>query len=143
MKIIYSTITWKTTTKKGFSITIDEHLNFNKHITIISKSANIKLNAMLRVLSPHSYQQKKFGSNSLIWGQFIYYRLIWMLSSIWSHRNSTNYMKGLSDCQNDYNLCYNQWTKNEVFHEGFPSWKTSFFVQWTNFWANIHTGNTQ
>ena len=41
----------KATTKKLLGITIDEHLNFNEHLTNASKIANRKLNALSRVSS--------------------------------------------------------------------------------------------
>ena len=39
-----------TTTKKLLSITIEEHLNFIKHLTNICKRASRKLNALSRAL---------------------------------------------------------------------------------------------
>ena len=75
----------KATTKKLLGIAIDEHLNFNEHLC---KSASRKLNALSRVSS--CYQQKKVVSNSFISGQFSYYLLIWMFSSIRSYRKINN-----------------------------------------------------
>ena len=46
----------KTTTKKLLGLTIDEHLNFNEHLTNACKSASRKLNALSRVSSLLSYQ---------------------------------------------------------------------------------------
>ena len=57
-----------TTTKKLLGISIDEHLNFNEHITNVCKSASRKLNALSRVSSLLSYQLKKVVSNSFISG---------------------------------------------------------------------------
>ena len=95
----------KTTTKKLPGITIDEHLNFNEHLTNVFKSASRKLNALSRVSSLLSYQQKKIVSSSFIRGQFSYCPLIWMFISIrlfisiWMFifltEKSTNYMRGL------------------------------------------------
>ena len=76
----------KTTTKKLLGVTIDEHLNFNEHSTNVCKSASRKLNALLRVSSLRSYQQKKVMLNSFISGQCNYCPLIWMFSSIRSYR---------------------------------------------------------
>ena len=56
----------KTTTKKLVGITIDEHPNFNEHLTNICKSARRKLNALSRVSSLHSYQQNKVMPSSFI-----------------------------------------------------------------------------
>ena len=46
----------KTTTKKLLGITIDEHLNFNEHLTNVCKRASRKLNALSIVSSFLSYQ---------------------------------------------------------------------------------------
>ena len=46
----------KTTNKKLFGITIDEHLNFNEHLTNVCKRTSKKLNALSRVSSFLSYQ---------------------------------------------------------------------------------------
>ena len=77
----------KATTKKLLGIAIDEHLNFIEHLC---KSASRKLNALSRVSSCLSYQQKKVVSNSFISGQFSYCLLIWMFSSIRSYRKINN-----------------------------------------------------
>ena len=66
----------KTTTKKLLGITIDEHLNFNKHLTNECKRASRKLIPLSIVSSFLSYQQKKVMSNFFISGQFSYCPLI-------------------------------------------------------------------
>ena len=78
----------KTAPKKLLGITTDEHLNFNDHITNVCKSAGRKLNALSRVSSLLSYQQKKVVSNSFTGGQFNYCPLMWMFSSIRSYRKN-------------------------------------------------------
>ena len=75
----------KTATKKLLVITINEHLNFNKHITNVCKSVSRKLNVLLRVSFHLSYQKKKVVSNSFISGPFSYCPLVWMYSSIRSY----------------------------------------------------------
>ena len=85
----------KSATKKLLGITIDEHLNFNEHLTNVCKRANRKLNALSRVSSFLSYQQKKVMSNSFVSGQFNYCPLIWMFSSIRLTEKSINYMRSL------------------------------------------------
>ena len=46
----------KNTVKKLLGITIDKHLNFNKHLTSVYKSPIRKLNGLLRVSSLLSYR---------------------------------------------------------------------------------------
>ena len=67
----------KTATKKLLGITIDEHLNFNKHITNICQSLSRKFITMSRVSSLLSLQQKNVVSNSFISVQLNYCPLIW------------------------------------------------------------------
>ena len=68
----------KAATKKLLGITIDEHLNFNKHITNICQSLSRKFIAMSRLSSLLSLQQKNVVSNSFISGQLNYCHLTWM-----------------------------------------------------------------
>ena len=84
----------KTTTKKLLGITLGEHLNFNEHLTNVCKSTSRNLNALSRVSSFYSYQQKKVVSNSFISGQFSDCPLTWMFSSTRSYRK-ISYMRGL------------------------------------------------
>ena len=99
----------KTTTKKLLGITIDEHLNFNEHLTNVCKRASRKLNALSRVSSFLSYQQKKVMSNSFISGQFNYCPLIWMFSSIRSYRKINKlHERSLRLCHNDYTSSYDE-----------------------------------
>ena len=99
----------KTDTKKLLGITIDEHLNFNKHITNFCKSASRKLNALSRVSSLLSYQLKKVVSSSFINGQFNYCPLIRMFSSIRSYRKINKpHERSLRLCRNDYTSSYDE-----------------------------------
>ena len=93
----------KTTTKKLLGITIDKHLNFNEHLTNVCKRASRKLNALSRVSSFLSYQEKKVMSNSFISGQSNYCPLIWMFSSIRSYKKINKlHERSLRLCHNDY-----------------------------------------
>ena len=99
----------KTTTKKLLGITINEHLNFNEHLTYVFKRVSRKLNALLKVSSFLSYQQKKAISNSFISGQFNYCPLIWMFSSIRSYRKINKlHERSLRLCHNDYTSSYDE-----------------------------------
>ena len=88
----------KTAAKKLFGITIDEHLNFNEHITNACKSTSKKLStALSRMLSLLRYQQKKIVSKSFISGQSIIVLLFGFLILSGPTGNSTNYMTGFYD----------------------------------------------
>ena len=99
----------KTTTKKLLGVATDEDLNFNEHMKNVCKSASRKLNALSRVSSLLSYRQKKLVSNSFIGGQFNYWLLIWMLSSIKSCRKINKlHERSLRLCHNDYTSSYDE-----------------------------------
>ena len=102
-------LSWKTTTKKLLDITIDEHFNFNEHLTNVCKGASRRLNALSRVSSFLSHQQKKVMSNSFICGEFNYCPLICMFSSIRSYRKINKlHERSLRLCHNDYTASYDQ-----------------------------------
>ena len=82
----YHEIRIKSVTVKMLDITINDLLDFNEHITNVCKSASRKVDALSRVSSLLSYQQKNVVSNSFISGQFNYCSLIWMFSSIRFYR---------------------------------------------------------
>ena len=87
--------------------TIYEHLNFNQDITNIRTGTSRQINALLRVSSLLSYQQKKVLSNSFISGQFDHCPLIWMFSSIRSYRKINKLHEwSLRLCDNDYMQSY-------------------------------------
>ena len=99
----------KTTIKKLLGIKIDEHLNFKEYLTYVCKRASRKLNALSRVSSFLSYQQKKIMSNSFISGQFNYCPLIWMFSSIRTYRKINKlHERPLRLCHNDYTSSYDK-----------------------------------
>ena len=99
----------KTTTKKLLGITIDEHLNFNEHLTNVCQRASRKINALSTVSSFLSYQRNKVMSNSFISRQFSYCPLIWMFSSIRSYRKINKlHERSLRLCHNDYTSSYDE-----------------------------------
>ena len=62
------------------------------------------------------YQQKKVVSNSFTSGQFNYYPLIWMLSSIRSYKkNNKTHERSLRLCHNGYILSYSELLTKQDF----------------------------
>ena len=105
--------------------TIQEHPNFNQEITNIRKSTSRQINALLRVSSLLSYQQKKVVSNYFISGQFDHCPLIWMFSSIRSYRKINKLHEwSLRLCDNDYMQSYENFLSKQDL-------------------VNIHLKNTQ
>ena len=99
----------KTATKELFGVTMDRHFNFNEHITNIFKSAGRNLNALSRVSSLLSFQQKKVVSNSFISKQFSCCPLIWLFSFMSSYRKIKKVQESpLLLCQYDYTSSYDE-----------------------------------
>ena len=67
-------------------IKIDNNLNFNNHINLISRKAGQKLSALLRISSNLNMKQKKLLYKSIIKSQFNYCPLVWIFCS----RQSSN-----------------------------------------------------
>ena len=62
-------------------IKIDNNLNFNNHINLISRKAGQKLSALLRISSNLNMKQKKLLYKSIIKSQFNYCPLVWVFCS--------------------------------------------------------------
>ena len=62
----------------GVTLTINNKLNFAKHLLSITKNANKKFNALMRVQEYLTNGQKKLIFSSFIKSQFVYCPLIWM-----------------------------------------------------------------
>ena len=62
-------------------IKIDNNLNFNNHINLISRKAGQKLSAPLRISSNLNMKQKKLLYKSIIKSQFNYCPLVWIFCS--------------------------------------------------------------
>ena len=62
-------------------VQIDDKLNFNLHITNISRSTANQLNALIKFKQFLSFEAKKVLANSYFYSNFNYYPLVWMFSS--------------------------------------------------------------
>ena len=62
-------------------VKIDNNLNFNNHINLISRKAGQKLSALLRISSNLNMKQKKLLYKSIIKSQFNYCPLVWIFCS--------------------------------------------------------------
>ena len=62
-------------------IKIDNNLNFNNHINLISRKAGQKLSTLLRISSNLNMKQKKLLYKSVIKSQFNYCPLVWIFCS--------------------------------------------------------------
>ena len=64
--------------EKVLGITLDNKLNFEMHLSNITKNVNIKLNALTRVQKYMTTEKKKRIFSSFIKSQFTYCPLVWM-----------------------------------------------------------------
>ena len=63
---------------KSLGIHIDDRLNFDYHISQLSKKASKKLHALGRIFKYVETSKRRFLVNSFITSQFSYCPLIWM-----------------------------------------------------------------
>ena len=65
---------------KLLGITIDNHLNFKKHIEELCKKASYKLHALRRIRGYLTVEKARILANAFIDSQFNYLLLIWILA---------------------------------------------------------------
>ena len=95
------------TSVKLLGITIDNRLNFDKHISSICKSAANQLNALVRLKTFLGSNERKVLVNSFTLSNFNYCPLVWFISSSISLRKIKNlHKRALRFLLNDYiNSC--------------------------------------
>ena len=77
---------------KLLDLQLDEKLDFNLHISIISKSAVKQQNALIRLKKFMNFEEKKILINNCYFmANFNYCSLVWMLSSASSLKKSKIY----------------------------------------------------
>ena len=76
---------WESDSVKLLVITIDNHLKFDKHVSLSYAKANRKLSALARISYYLTFHQKRTLIKAFFESQFIYCSLIWMF-----HRQKCN-----------------------------------------------------
>ena len=67
--------------KKLLEIKVDHDLNFNEHVSSLCKKASQKLNALSRIASCMTFDQRRLILNSFITSHFSYCPIVWMFHS--------------------------------------------------------------
>ena len=67
--------------KKLLEIKVDHDLNFNEHVSSLCKKASQKLNALSRIASCMTFDQRRLILNSFITSHFSYCAIVWMFHS--------------------------------------------------------------
>ena len=94
---------------KLLGITIDDHSNFNEHISSICKSATNQQNALVRLKTFLGSNERKVLVNSFVLFNFNYYPLVWFVSSSTSLRKMGYlHKRALRFLLNDYVSSYEQ-----------------------------------
>ena len=86
---------WKSNSVKLLGITIDNHLKFDKHISLFCANANRKLSAVARISYYLTFHQKRTLIKTFFESQFRYCSLTWMFHSRKSNKKLICYMKEL------------------------------------------------
>ena len=84
---------WKSNSVKVLRTTIDNHLKFDKHISLLCAKANRKLSALARISYYLTFHQKRTLIKAFFESQFRYCSLTWMFHS----RKSNNKINLLHD----------------------------------------------
>ena len=72
---------WESNSVKLLGITIDNHLKFDKHISLLRTKANRKLSALARISYYLTFHQKRTLIKAFFESQFRYCSLTWMFHS--------------------------------------------------------------
>ena len=72
---------WESNSVKLLGITIDNHLKFDKHISLLCIKANRKLFALARISNYLTFHQKRTLIKAFFESQFRYWSLNWMFHS--------------------------------------------------------------
>ena len=78
---------------KLLGITLDNKLNFEKHISSICKSASCQLNALFRLKHFLGFKERKILTESFVYSSFKYCPLVWHFCNQKSHRRLKTYKK--------------------------------------------------
>ena len=68
-------------TKQLLGVKIDYELNFNEHVSSLCKKAIQKLNALSRIASCMTFNQRRLITNCFITSHFSYCLIVWMFHS--------------------------------------------------------------
>ena len=67
--------------EKLLGVKVDHELNFNKHVSSLCKKASQKVNALSRIASYMTFDQRRLILNSFITSHFSYCAIVWMFHS--------------------------------------------------------------
>ena len=67
--------------EKLLGVKVDHELNFNEHVSSLCKKASQKLNALSRIASCMTFDQRRLILNSFITSHFSYCLIVWMFHS--------------------------------------------------------------
>ena len=67
--------------EKLLGVKVDHELNFNEHVSSLCKRASQKLNALSRIASCMTFDQRRLILNSFITSHFSYCAIVWMFHS--------------------------------------------------------------
>ena len=81
--------------KSLLGVKLDHELNFNEHVSSLFKKASQKINALSRIASCITFDQRRLILNSLITSHFSYCPIVWMFHSRKLYERIIISMKGL------------------------------------------------
>ena len=100
---------------KLLGITLDNKLNFEKHISSICKSASCQLNALFGLKNFLGFKERKILIESFVYSNFNHYPLVWHFCNQKSSKKVENLQKRALQYerfQNDYTSSYDDLLEN-------------------------------
>ena len=92
---------------KLLGVKVDHDLNFNEHVSSLCKKASQKLNALSRIASCMTFDQRRLILNSFITSHFSYCPPVWMFNSRKLNERITHtHERALRIVCKDFNLSF-------------------------------------
>ena len=92
--------------EKLLGVKVDHELNFNKHVSSLCKKASQKVNALSRIASYMTFDQRRLILNSFITSHFSYCAIVWMFHSRkLNERINHIHERALRIVYKDFNSC--------------------------------------
>ena len=118
--------------EKLLGVKIDHELNFNEHVSSMCKKASQKLNALSRIASSMTFDQRRLILNSFITSHFSYCPIVWMFHSRnLNERTNHIHERALRIVYKDFNSSFQELLIEDnslnIHHRNLQKLMTEFF----------------
>ena len=118
--------------EKLLGVKVDHELNINEHVLSLCKKASQKLNALSRIASCMSFDQRRLILNSFIASHFSYCPMVWMFHSTkLNERINQIHERALRIVSKDFKLSFQELLKEDsslnIYHRNLQKIMTEIF----------------